>query len=87
MRVFKDNENRVFNPKLSKLMLILAIPGFLFGPIHFILYHAIIWQDPVDFLGSIFIVYLVKFNGAYKLARKYAEWRLKKKDNKWRYGR
>lgn len=87
MRVWKDNENRIFHPKLAKFMLIMSIPGFLFGPVHLFLYHAIIWQDPVDFLGSMFIVYLVRFGGAYKLGRKYAEWKLRKRDNEWRHGR
>ena len=87
MRKWKDNENQVYPTKFKKIMYIFAIMGFTYAPFHLIFFHQIIIQDILDIVGGIILIWMARFNGAYKIARWWAERELKRKDNHWKYGK
>ena len=43
------------------------------------------WQDPFNLGLGLFIIWGVQFNGLYRIMRKIAVWRLKRRDNKFDY--
>lgn len=82
LRNWKDNEN--IKIKHSRLYLIGA--GFLIVMSSLdILFFKYNWQDIMNLGLGIFLVWGVKFNGLYKIARYLTEKRLKRRDNKFDY--
>lgn len=83
-RRWKDNEN--IKIKHSRLYLIGA--GFLIvmSSLNFIVpwFHWN-WQDFLNIGLGVFLIWGVKFNGLYKIARYLTERRLKRRDNKFDY--
>jgi hypothetical protein len=64
------------------------IIGFIFlarPVISVLVYRSLDYTDVVWGLSGILLIWGIKFNGFYKIARLYAEWNLKRKDNKFRY--
>ena len=84
MRKWKDNENSLLPKNIKNLMLILTIPGLLFLPIDILLYHNLPYSDIFDLFGSMFLIWVLKYNGIYKIVRYLKERELRKKDNHWR---
>lgn len=63
-------------------MYIMAFLGFTFGPLHIIFGHYLSLEDILDIFGATILIYFAKYNGAYRIMRKLAEWQIKQRDNK-----
>ena len=85
MRKWKDNENNVIPKFFKNILIIFGLFGLTFLPIDVIIFHRIDFQDVFNLCLGLFAIWTGKYNGLYKIARAYAEWKLRRKDNKWRY--
>ena len=81
MREWKDSE--IAKPKRYRLLLGSAIALFSFSLFNIIAGYPTINQY-IDVGLSGFLIWGLKWNGIYKIARKIKEWEIKQKDNKWR---
>ena len=82
MRKWKDNEN--IKLKHSRLFLIGA--GFIiFMSVADFLFFKWDWRDIMNMGIGLFLIWGVKFNGLYRIARKLTEYRLRRRDNKFDY--
>ena len=84
MRKWKDNENKVVPKFVSSFMIAFGILGLMFLPFDLLFLGRIDLQDITNFGLGLFAILAGKYNGLYRISRAYAEWQLKKKDNKWR---
>ena len=81
---FKDDGSHIIKPLQRKLYLIIGLILIVRPVISVIQFHSIDYIDVVWGIGGLVTIWGVKFNGFYKLARLYAEWKLRK-DNKFDY--
>ena len=81
MRQFKDE-----GPKIQhyKFMLAAVIGTLSFSILNMLFLEGVTAYNIFSVILGAFLLWCIKWNGYYKLARKWAEYNLRKKDNKWR---
>ena len=81
---FKDDGSHIIKPFQKKIYLIIGslIVGRAF--LDLFLVGGIDVMDILNIILGLFMIWGIQFNGFYKIARRYAEWKLKQQDNKWR---
>ena len=82
---FKDYGSHIIKPFQRKLYLIIGCLLISRPIISFLSYRSVDYVDIVWGISGALLIWGVKFNGFYKLARLYAEWNLKRKGNRFDY--
>ena len=82
---FKDDGSDLISPLKRKLYMIISGLLIIRPIISLLLFHYIDLADAYWFSIGLFLVWAIQFNGFYKIARRYAEWNLKRKGNKFDY--
>lgn len=84
MRKWKDDGSHFISSTQKKIIIYSSL-GIIIFNIFNILVTAFITPYEIFNIGfMIVIIWGVNWGGFYRLARRYAEWKLKKRDNKWR---
>ena len=81
---FKDNGSHIIKPLQRKIYFTIGMLFVSHPIISFLVFGQIDTMQIIDAILGGFMIWGVNFNGFYRLARRYAEWQIKKKDNKWR---
>lgn len=84
MRKWKDDGSHIIKPLQRKLYLIIGCIFVIRPIISVLIYHSLDFGDILWGGSGLFLIWGIKFNGIYKIARLYAEWKLRK-DNKFDY--
>lgn len=81
MRKWKNNEP--FPLPRKKLYYVGIFGSFALAAFHYLVYGFLNIENMVGIALSVFLIYCIKFGGAYKLARYFAERKVRKSDNDW----
>ena len=85
MRKWKDDGSSFIKPLQRKLYFIIGCLIAARPLIFFLIGSDVTIFDIINGGLGILLIWGVNFNGFYKLARRYMEWRLKHKDNRFDY--
>ena len=85
MRKWKDNENAAVPKFFKNVLIVFGTIGLIFLPLDILVLHRIDFQDVFNFGLGLFAIWAGKYNGLYRIARKYADWKTRRKDNKCDY--
>lgn len=84
MRKWKDDGSYIIKPWQRKIYFIVSILLIIRLPFFYFATGKVYDADILDFVLGFVFLWGINFNGFYKIIRRYAEWQLKKRDNKWR---
>lgn len=84
MRKWKDDGSHIIKPFQRKLYFIIGCIFLIRPVISIIAYHSLDFGDMLWGGSGILLIWGVKFNGFYKIARLYTEWKIRK-NNKFDY--
>ena len=84
MRKWKDDGSHIIKPLQRKLYIIIGCIFVVRPIISVTVYHSLDFGDILWGGSGLFLIWGIKFNGIYKIARLYAELKLRK-DNKFDY--
>ena len=85
MRKWKDDGSHIIKPFQRKIYLIIGGLIMARPVITYYITGTIDVMDVINFFLGALMIWGVRFNGFYKLAKMYAEWNLKRKDNRFDY--
>lgn len=81
MRKWKDNSPLPLKNK--KLYYVGIFGSFALAGFHYLVYGFLNIENIIGIAMSVFLIYCIKFGGAYKIARWYAERKVRRSDNDW----
>ena len=81
---FKNNGPQFITGKSKIIYLGLIAVGYLLVYLSYLNNKTLLFTDYFYIISTGLIIYGIQFNGIYKALRWYAEWKIKRFDNKWR---
>jgi len=84
---FKDNGSHIVKPLQRKLYFIIGCLIICRAALDLYLVNRLDIMDYLNIILGVVLIWGVNFNGFYKVARKYMEWKLKHNDNRFDYFR
>lgn len=84
LRKWKDEGSHIIKPFQRRLYFIIALVIISRSFVDLFILGSMDWMDYLNIGLGAFMIWGINRNGFYKIARRYAEYVVRKKDNKWR---